>query len=167
MKGLQMNLVKRLFIALTLTLMLFVAWSGLLIAPAHAAFRPQIPSCVSNEHSFAHPKESSDPIFGLYFCQNVDAVHIVYINHQVTDVTDETFGTDYTDAATAGCLQYVQTLVMVRYRQGLDSSWVVDCYYDPAGDFVSIPGSEFGQSTIDAAVCRAQQIVYGTCISTT
>jgi len=104
--------------------------------------------------------QDSQPIYGLYFCQNVDDVHIVYWNHQVTDVTNEYFGTQYTDAATQGCLNYVQTLVLVRYRQDPMTGWTVECWTDP-NDFVSVPGSEFGQDVIDAAVARAQQIVYG------
>lgn len=105
---------------------------------------------------------TSGPIYGIWFYQPpTDDVHIVYLNHQTMDVTNETFGLSYTDAATQGCVSAgVQTLYLVRYRQDIGASWTVWCYSDPL-NYISIPGSVFGQATIDAAVARAKVIVYG------
>ena len=110
--------------------------------------------------------QANTPIYGVFFCQyagtycpQADNVHIVYLNHQFVDVTDEVFGTSYDQAAIAGCDRYVQTLYLVRYRQDITGAWVAWCYTDP-NNYVSIPGAEFGQSVIDAAVARAKQIVY-------
>jgi len=111
----------------------------------------------------------AEPIYGVFFCQyagtycpQADNVHIVYLNHATKDVTDEVFGTSYDQAAIQGCSPYLkpgQTLYLVRYRQDVSGNWVAWCYTDP-NNYVSIPGAQFGQSTIDAAVARAKAIVY-------
>ena len=123
-------------------LLLFVV-SAAQVLPAHAA---------------------SEPIYGIWFYQQQDEVKIVAYNHVDTDVTDEEFGTQYTDAATQGCTnQGYPPQYLVRYRQEPDGTWVVYCYSDETA-YVVIAGVIFGQATIDAAVCRARQIVYGTCV---
>jgi len=108
----------------------------------------------------------AQPIYGVFFCQapgtycpQADNVHIVYLNHATKDVTDEVFGTSYDQAAIAGCDRYVSTLYLVRYRQDVSGNWVAWCYTDP-NNYVSIPGAQFGESTIDAAVARAKAIAY-------
>lgn len=107
--------------------------------------------------------QANDQIYGIWFYQQQDDVKIVSYNHVDTNVTDETFGLSYTQAATQGCIdQGYPPQYLVRYRQEPDGTWVVYCYTD-ATAYVVIAGSVFGQATIDAAVCRAQQIVYGTC----
>src|SRR5438105_12306600 len=88
---------------------------------------------------------ASQPIYGLWFSQPpTDNVKIVYLNHQEDNVTDEAFGTSYTDAARSGCLRYVQTLYLARYRGDPTGGWTVLCYSDPQ-TYVSVKGAVFGQ----------------------
>ena len=102
---------------------------------------------------------NSQPIYGLFFYQTMDDVHIVYYNHQYTDGTDEYFGTSYNSAAVAGCASYVQSPYLVRYRLDPVGTYTALCYSDP-NNYVSVPGTQFGMDTINAAVARARQIVY-------
>lgn len=121
-------------------------------------------SCVTNQgkHIGSSPNVNT-PIFGIYFCQPpIDDVHIVYLNHLSEDVSNEVFGTTYTDAAQQGCLRFpnVPTLFLVRYRHDSGTTWSVLCYTDP-NNYVLVSGVDFGMSVILAACAQAQQIVYG------
>lgn len=134
-------------LALLFACLLMLLCMPVLVAPAHA--------------------QSNHPILGLWFYQPpTDTVLIVSQNHAHTTVSDVTFGTQYTDAATQGCInQGYPPVYLVRYRQDPITGWVVYCYTSQMS-YIVISGAQFGQGTIDAAVARAQQIVYGTAITT-